>query len=403
MLKQFLEAAELTPAQCAGALGVDVETFRSWLEDASSIPNLYGQALAAMLGITLTDLRDTHRRSDDSVPAIWFRLRHENVTEADRTYVALIRRLAFLYDQFEQAMQTPSVLWETIFQGVRNATPETSSPREQGKRAAQVFRTTTGLQHGARGIGEVFRGNLRQMGILVVETPLPASKIEGCSFVVASPLTQPGKRPCIFANTHANTWFRRNFVLLHEVCHLIFDDRSTGLSIDFADTNVAHDVAEERADAFAQEMLVPTVVLKNEAQRNGIHWDSLDAEGLARLVAETHAEQRVVLRAARSEGLIEDEQYKRLLDASIAPTLSQMSERALTSIQYFKRFPEQKATLENRKTTIPSVTLRLPASYVKAVTEAAKLGTVSVGKAAEFLMIDRRTFATRFPDFVPEG
>ena len=241
------------------------------------------------------------------------------------------------------------------------------------------------------------------MGILVVETPLPASKIEGCSFVVASPLTQPGKRPCIFANTHANTWFRRNFVLLHEVCHLIFDDRSTGLSIDFADTNVAHDVAEERADAFAQEMLVPTVVLKNEAQRNGIHWDSLDPEGLARLVAETHAEQRVVLRAARSEGLIEEEQYKRLLDASIAPTLSQMSERALTAIQYFKRFPEQKATLENRKTTIPSVTLRLPASYVKAVTEAAKLGTVSVGKAAEFLMIDRRTFATRFPDFVPEG
>lgn len=403
MLKQFLEAAELTPAQCAGALGVDDKTFRSWLEDASSIPNLYGQALAAMLGITLSDLRDKRRRSDDSVPAVWFRLRHEKVTEADRTYVALIRRLAFLYDQFEQAMQTPSLQWETLFQSVRDKTPETASPRDQGKRAAQIFRTATGLQHGAGGIGEVFRGNLRQLGILVVETPLPGSKIEGCSFVVASPLTEPGKRPCIFANTHANTWFRRNFVLLHEVCHLIFDDRSTGLSIDFTDVHVVRDVAEERADAFAQEMLVPGVVLLNVAQRNGIRWDSLDADGLARVVAETHAEQRVVLRAAHGASLITAEQHDELMNASIASPLAQMSQRALTAIEYFKLFPDQKATLENRKTTIPSVTLRLPASYVKAVTEAAKLGTVSVGKAAEFLMIDRRTFATRFPDFVPEG
>jgi hypothetical protein len=56
----------------------------------------------------------------------------------------------------------------------------------------------------------------------------------------------------------------------------------------------------------------------------------------------------------------------------------------------------------NRTTSLGTRRLRLPAGYVKQIIDAANAGEISVGKAAEMLMMDRYTFAERFGDSVME-
>ena len=119
---------------------------------------------------------------------------------------------------------------------------------------------------------------------MVIETPAKESDIEGCSFFVGP----AGKeRPSIFANSYKSTWFRRNRVLLHELAHAIFDVESVIASLDFeSHAKAEDDILEKRADAFAQEALVPSNVLVHYLQRHGLKGEQLDAEGMAELVAE---------------------------------------------------------------------------------------------------------------------
>src|SRR6202008_3863899 len=100
--------------------------------------------------------------------------------------------------------------------------------------------------------------------------------------------------------------------LFHELAHAIFDVESAIAALDFSNRASQSNVEEQRADAFAQEALVPSEVLRHVGQRHAIRWNMLDAGSIATMVAGTHVEQRFLAKALVDAGLIASDQSERV-------------------------------------------------------------------------------------------
>jgi Zn-dependent peptidase ImmA (M78 family) len=288
--------------------------------------------------------------------------------------------------------------WRAYFKELRGAVDFQAPPRTQGRQAAKLFRVMRGLDKGKVGIGPVLRGNLRSIGILVVETPIPQSEMEGSSFFVG-PTSE--ERPCVFTNTYQSTWFRRNIVLGHELGHAIFEGETAGISIDLREELKDQEFAEERASAFALELLVPAEVLRHTVSSAGIDTRRMSPSALARIVADTHVEQKAVLQGLLDAGLISEEQRAGYSVVDINEPLRAISDHALTAKEFIEKSgSESQHWVGKGTTTIPSRSLRLPATYVKAVLEAYAEREISAARAAEFLMIDTVDFEVRFQEYV---
>jgi Zn-dependent peptidase ImmA (M78 family)/transcriptional regulator with XRE-family HTH domain len=418
MLRNILQSAGLKPKVCAELLGIDHKLFSQWVNGQRPIPGYIVPELSSVLGVSETAILATSSETPDSMenaPAIWFKFRSgDKLTEADRELVVVIRRLGHYMDELEELVGSHGVRWNLVFEGAKKGINKQASPIEQGKVAARFFRDAQGLgfprkaPDGWVGVGDILRENIRSTGIRVVETPLPVSDktprthtrgesfwLEGCSFYVGAPGFE---RPCLFANTYKQTWFRRNMVLMHELAHAIFDIETSAAALDFGDTD-QRQFEELRAEAFAQESLVPREVLNHVAETNGLRWQALSVEDVALLVAATQVEQHTVLRAASDAGFVSRDLVERYSSYEIHERLRQVTERALTREEFVEaRRISQKRILssEHRTTTIPSRALRLPLPYVMKIIELAKNCEISFGKAAEMLMIDKDTLFDRF-------
>lgn len=400
MLREALDATGIAPNTAASLLGINPETFQAWVADQQPIPYSFKTLLSTVIGINLSKSSKRKVRAAemaDVTPAIWYRFRDKNLVDQDREFVFLVRQLGYFIHELEEATDSKLVGWSSIFQEIRGEVDRQAPPRVQGRQAAKMFRNIRGLRIGATGIGEVIRNNLRSIGIVVIETPLAGSKLEGCCFLVGGPESE---RPCIFANSHGTTWFRRNTILMHELAHAIFDVESAGASIDFREDHLdKSSIPEERADAFALEMMVPPMVLLHVAQSHGINWDELRSEDLATLVSEIHVEKRPILQAALSSEFISDENHEKYLQLDISKILPKITDHALPAQAYIKKVgAEGDKWINKRGTTIPSRRLRLPPLYVDKIVEAYSAYQISAGKAAEMLMIDKNTFIERFVD-----
>lgn len=404
MLDAVLKTTGIDPQQCARLLGISPTLFEEWLARQKPIPDSYVILLSDILGVEPSVLRMSSKQAQrlgDLTPAIWFKLRSEELVDADRECVLVVRQLGHYQNEIEELTGRKAVGWNLLFEGIRQSTDAQAPPVEQGRRAARIFRESTGLSQCATGIGEVFRGHLRRLGILVIETPVVESKVEGCSFYVGM---YPMQRPCVFANTYQSTWFRRNWVLLHEVAHAIFDAPSNGASIDLAWSEQPNEISEQRAQSFAQEALIPREVLHHIAQSRGIKWDSITADDVALLIAETHAEQRAVARAAVAGGFVGAETEQALQQLDTAERLREISERALTTAEFIERHgaeSKERLLLGKRTTSIPSRSIRLPVAYIRGVIDALREKEISRGRAAELLMIEKDDLESRFGDLVP--
>src|SRR5579864_1991926 len=368
MLKEIIEAARLSPEFCANLTRVPIEQFREWMDDRKQIPGFAIPELSAVLGVTENDLlsRRTNRPSDGSslAPAIWFKLRDSRLGDSDREFVGLVRRLGFSMTQLDDIRNVrSSSVWNAIAQSVSNQIDRSAPPALQGSEAAARFRSVANLEQGQVGVGELIRPRLRRYGLVVIESPITKSSLEGCCFEIG---TEGDKRPCVFANTFKSTWFRRNEVILHEVCHAIFDLANDPVSLDFVNEGEGHTISEERARSFAQECLVPRSVLVHYANQSGIKWSDLTVEQLARLVAETHVEQGTLIRAAYSNGLITDDLQKSYYAYDCAPALRKISSHMLTTREYMQSVAAEapKWIARNRTTSLGTRRLRLPAGYV---------------------------------------
>lgn len=401
MLQRVLESVGLDAKACAGLLGFNPRLFAEWSAGQRPLPESVLPLLSAVFGVSNDVLRAhpraaQHFKSEDITPAIWYRFRGPELVSADRECVILIRQLGHYLNELENVTRQRSVQWKTLFESIRESADLQASPSEQGRNAARIFREATSLGHGAKGVGEILRGVLRSLGILMFETPLKESRVEGCSFYVG---TQNAARPCIFANTHHMSWFRRNMVLMHEVGHSIFESALVGASLDFQDRSLdSSDPLEIRAQAFAQECLLPRSVLLHVAQSKGVKWSSLSPRALAHLVAETHVEKTSVISAACDAGLIAPHVVDELVRTDIAAELRDISPHALSTDEYLELIGAENAQgwIGKRTTTLTPRPLRLPVGYVNAVVEAYRDLQISKGKAAEYLMVDDDTFVERF-------
>ena len=407
MLKQIIEAARLRPEFCAGLLRVPLDQFRAWMEGQAPIPQFVVPELCTVLGISQETLASrTSLRAEDRAslaPAIWFKLRSDSLTDADRELVGAVRRLGFLMAQLEAIREVRSVsTWRVVARSVLEQVDRSAPPSIQGRVAAIRFRSACGLEHGQAGIGEILRPKLRQSGLVVIESPIPKSSLEGCCFTIGSEVEL---RPCIFANTFKSTWFRRNQILLHEACHAIFDIDNDQVALDFRDgeRNTRDRLSEARATAFALDVLLPKTVLRHYTNQLGINWLAATPSNLAQLMSLVHVEQGALLQAAYQSNLITDDELAQYSGFNCGVLLREFSPHAISTREYLARVGHPpKWIAENRTATVGARRLRLPVGYVDQVLETLKLGDISVPKAAELLMMDRYSFEERFGDLVTE-
>lgn len=404
MLKDILESAGLKSDSCASLLGIDRDIFNQWLTGQRPIAAFILPQLASVLGVKpellISQRPSPGTQTADLAPAIWFKLRENQLTEADRENIVLIRRLGFYLNQLQSATDEPAVAWKGLFASINDAIDKQLPPRQQGREAAKMLRQYLGLAHGAGGIGSYVRGHIRRTGIAVIESPVAKSQLEGCTFYVGPPGSEA---PCIFANTYKATWFRRNMIVAHELGHAVFDIGNDAVSLDFISHGDKSEFRETRAEAFAQQLLVPMEVLRHVASTQALKWDQLTPANVATLVASTNVEQRAVISAALEAGFVTAEQAAVYRNYDVAGFLKSLTDRALSTKEFFERVGPiiaESWAPKRRQTTLLSRTLRLPVPYIAKVISAVRNEEISPGKAAEMMMMDKRVFWERFGQLI---
>jgi Zn-dependent peptidase ImmA (M78 family) len=188
---------------------------------------------------------------------------------------------------------------------------------------------------------------------------------------------------------------------MHEIAHVIFDLESEQVSIDYKE-DASEELKELRAQTFAQEALVPRSVLVQIANRFGLNWSRLSAEDIATLIAHSHVEQQLVLKAAFEAELISPTELETYRGMECAADLRQLTPHALNTREFLRAQSVEmpKWVAENRNTDIGRRSLRLPALYVSQVLDALKSNQISEGKAAEMLMMERETLRARFGSLI---
>ena len=403
MLKELLDDAKLPPEACADLLGIDRPLFHEWVYGNRPLPGFIVPELASVLGLDPVTLA---RGTATKAPAIWFKFSEgSKLVNADRELVVLIRKLGYYLNQLEELTESRSSVWRIAFSAAKRDWDKLklASPVDQGKLAGAAFRETQqfgfpleGLGGRIAGIGDLIRPKLRGMGVLIIESPIPNSKLDGCSFYVGTPGTD---RPCLFVNTYKQTWFRRNEIMLHELGHALFDIDSDAAAIDYKGDSEASDLRETRATAFAIATLLPRELIRHITETKGLKWNSLSARDLALLVAFTQVELRTILSAAVEYGFCSGEHAKAYQSVYIHDELKLLSERALSTREYIQRQPKEvsaKWVGGRRTTTIPSRPLRLPVPFIKKVLESVQAELISIGKGAEMLMMEKEDFLERF-------
>jgi Zn-dependent peptidase ImmA (M78 family) len=401
MLKDLLESAKLDPHFCAELVRVAPDRFEQWLNGSRPIPPFAAKELSAVLGVSEAEVVTSPGASIRTVepPAIWYKLRDAQLLDSDREVVGAIRRIGMYLRQLRRAQGRTDGRFLQIAELMRVSVDRSLAPTQQAKRAAEILREQDpAFAHGRTGLGEMLRMRLRHLGVLVFESPIKNSRIEGCSFNAG--LSDPAT-PCLFANSYKSTWFRRNYVIAHELCHLIFDLEDDQISIDYKDAQYT-EARERRADAFAQELLVPREMLIHLQAQRGFRWAAMTPSDLAHLIAATHVEKRILLTAARAAELIDDDQFVAYASLECVEELREISEHALATHEYVQKrgILSPKWTSEHRRARIRNCSLTLPVGYVKDVLEARNAGLITTSKAAEMLLIDRYALQHRFSDLL---
>lgn len=406
-IRAVIEGAGLTLRACAETLGVSHELFNEWADGKREVPPAYVQVLSAVLGTAPEALTSKISSRKAEPAAIWFKLKGQNFTDADRESILAIRRLGHNANQLERAVDGQlNRAWEILFEQVLKSVNLQESPQAQGRAAAIAFRSLTQFGSGGTGSCEYLRGALRSKGILLIESPISKSHMEGCSFWVGDSEAQ---RPCLFVNTFSTTWFRRNVVIMHELGHAIFDQNS-GVEIDSIDTEESKSsqrgsLTEVRAEAFARECLLPKTLVLSFCSQNGVKPNSLTREALAGLIAFSGVEQKTAVELLREYELIDDALQSEYLGWSIWQDLMRLTDHALSTSEYIEKRGKQIEGLwsDMRRTTLSSRKLLLPIAYVTSVVRAVQSFKISMSRAADLLMIEPEMFQSRFAELVSEA
>lgn len=399
MLSDVMRALSLPPEFWSDLAGCSPKQLNEWAAGQAELPMSVAHKLSRATGVApeLFVTETTREEAAKGIPPLWLKAREDGLGETASKTLAVTRLLVSRYDEALSLLEEAPTEYRQLINEVRGRVDLQLPASKQGEVAADAFLKLTGLGQGARGIGEVFRGALRHRGLLVVETPIHDKKLEGFCVPVGS---ASNIRPCLLANSFGTTWFRRNAVLLHELGHAIFDleGQFAVFDVSQADQTGSKRAAEERAESFAMHTLLPRRLLVAVESR-GRKLAQLDSRGLAQVMAETHAEQRLIAKAALFYELVTPEGAERLRTLNISRR--QLVEatphaRGLAGLDVKDLADAAVRNWESRKTTFPIAGVRLPIHFVKVVLSACELGKISTRKAAELLMVTVDDLATRY-------
>ncbi len=371
-------------------IGCSDRQLTDWWVGRRAVPASVADILSKTIGVPAPVLLGHAKEPIDTdrvLPPLWLKAREGGLGEAEHRAIASARLLAARYEEVLALLDPTPTSPRLFFSEIRQAVDPQRPARYQGAAAAEAFLRLSTLDKGATGIGEVVRGFLRARGVLILETPINSPRLEGFCVPVGS---EAGTRPCIVVNSYRTTWFRRNYVVLHELAHAIFDLDATSAVFDVADLSRDDpaNIAEQRADAFALKALVPKRLLV-ATQNRGLQLAKLTKEELADLIAQTHAEQGLLVRALREYRLISETDAGRLSALSAARELRNRTyhARGLADLPKEELFYPEVHDWGERLTTFPLRGLRLPIPFVRLVLQAFADGKISGGKAAELLMV----------------
>src|SRR5947209_5408863 len=119
VLKRILASAKISRSASAAALGLSTEVLDEMLEGKRPIPESLVPLIAAVVGVpetTLTSFATGARQAE--LPAIWYKLRSEFITHADREYVLAFRQLAFYQHELEEVTDSRSISWKVLFEDI---------------------------------------------------------------------------------------------------------------------------------------------------------------------------------------------------------------------------------------------------------------------------------------------
>ena len=407
MLGEVLKAFDLPPEFWASLVGCSEEQFHEWTSSQRELPLSLARRFSSLTGIDAGTLLRRPKGNEDPlslIPPLWLKAREENLSEGARKAIAIAQLVGSKYTEIAELTDSQSDAYKNLFADIKTRHDLRSPARKQGESSALAFLSLSGLGTGARGIGEVLRGHLRARGVLVLEMSIVSRDVEGFCLPIGS---RAGSRPCLIANGYRATWFRRNFVILHELAHAIFDLDGSGATFDVGADAEAGDslksLAEERANSFAQHVLVPKRMLVN-LESTGLRLLGANKESLAQIVAASHAEQRTIVRAALEYGLIDEAEARRLLDLDIASDLRRVSDHAkdLSSTPPGYVIDQDFRRWKNRETSFPIEGIRLPIPFVSMVVSAFRDQKISYGKAADLLMATDEELSSQYglePEF----
>jgi Zn-dependent peptidase ImmA (M78 family) len=369
-------------------LGCSDRQLNDWSAGRREVPFSIAERLSRAIGVPVEMLRRRGKEPIDIdmlLPPLWLKARESSLDSAGHQAIAIARLLAARYEEILSLVE-PTGNPRLFVNEIKEVMDPQHPARTQGEHAANAFLRLTTLGRGASGIGEVIRGFLRARGMLIIETPINSTRLEGFCVPVGA---EHGPRPCVVVNSYRTTWFRRNYIILHELAHAIFDldAASAVFDVPSASREEPTNIAEQRADAFAQHALVPRRLLV--AQSRGKPLKDINAEGMAELIAAIHAEQRLIVKAALEYGLISQSDSERLANLKVARELRAKSWHARGLADLAREdfvFPEV-ADWGPRLTTFPLKDVRLPIPFIRLVVQAAAEGKISSRKAAELLMV----------------
>ena len=199
-----------------------------------------------------------------------------------------------------------SILLDEMRSKLREEVEQFVEPCEQGYKLARLFHELNGTEFEHCKSVEI-EEILDTLGILVSDLDLSDAGIKGVS------IAGPSFRPAIFLNPkndfnkdHAG----RRLSLAHELCHHLIDTE-IGRSLSLASGPWAPRRIEQRASAFAAEILVPASLIRYDCMGKSADFSSLD--GIIELSEKYVVGKITLLNHLRNRGFITENERDRFL------------------------------------------------------------------------------------------
>jgi Zn-dependent peptidase ImmA (M78 family)/DNA-binding XRE family transcriptional regulator len=227
------------------------------------------------------------------------------------------------------------------------------------------------------------RSILEDEGILVLEIGFKSEILDGLFFI-------HDKRPIIIANAHNKNPFSRNFVIAHELGHVLMD--STSLSRFCNSIEKSEEVVEKRANFFSNEFLLPEEALETYFGECGYMKgkSKIQRRDLYYLMDHFQLSREIVLNRLLFTGWISEGERGDFLEIE---GIARDMERMGFSNEYTRYYLERK---EDQKFSEYPIFNMLTERYRFLAKTAYTKSKITFGKLSEYLFLPKDQIATLF-------